>query len=488
MQSVAHLVVVASTGRPTGAGKVTARALRRRRARIRQLKKAVSAAASKDAESVHETSEESAAGQPVPAASPKPQATPPAGEAELPGAQRANAVSPAHPQAASDEGAPVLALARGTAPLQQPTPLHLSELRLHSTEPDAGAAPAGSMQLSLHDYFRAPQQASPSGPLRPSLSSIIQEAATAGTRLGAQRRSQLADAIQDAALAASQLHLALQSASEILRFEPGDAESDPQDSPLGDSGAPYAPALGKANQPSSSDVLMLTAGAGKQVAALQAAAGKAPGPALQVNASKKRSRLANESSAAADTDFAAAAKKQKRSESAAGTAYGPGLGQKKSRKMKQTSQQPLTGEDMANAGLSSHGQGNNLDGQLAGQEAAPSPLTGLREGVQARRFAKACKAGSTSEGRSSVEAVITQSAADASDVALEAQRAPEAEATRIPGLAADDSACAAHNVSPSQTHSVPACIDKGDLPWYKAPINGKEYLSTVAASRLTSVR
>ena len=440
----------ASNWCPDGAGKVTARALRRRRARIRKLKEAVSAAAAKEAESAQETSEESAAGQVMPAAFPKPQAIPPASAAELPAAQEAVAASPAHLQAASDESAPVLAFAQGTAPLQ-PTPLRSNGPQLHSRVPDVTAAPARSVQLSLRDYSSAPQQAPPSGPLMPSLSTIIQEAAAAGTKLGAQRRSQLADAIQDAALAASQLHLALQSASEILRSEPRAAAPDPQDFPLEDRGAPCALALGKASQPSSNSVLMLTSGAEKQVAAPRVAPSKAAGPALQVNASKKRSRLANESSGAAESHCAGVVKKQKRSEGVPGTASGPRLARKTLKKVKQTDQQLLTSKDMPNAGLRSPGQGNDLDGQPAGQEAALSALTSLRGGVQAWNAAKACRAAGTSGDGSSVEAVITDSAADTSGVALEAQHAAEAEAAKFPGLAADSKACAATDVSTSQT-------------------------------------
>lgn len=338
-----------------------------------------------------------------------------------------------------------MAIAEGTNPLQL---THSNGPQLHSKGPDIIAVPARSMQLSLDEYFSAPKQVAPTELFRPSLSSIVQEAAEAGTKLSASRRSQLADALQNAALAASQLHLALESASAILRSEPEAAEPIPRHIPLEDSRAPCAAAPSRLG---SGSVLMLTAGAGKKQASLPLETPrKAAGPAQQHNVSRKRSRLANESSAAAGSDVAAVVKKLKPSEGAAGTVSGARLGKKSARKVKAAIGQLLADADMPEGVVRSVGQGDSTVGQPDAQEAALSALTHLRDGVQAWRAAKAGREADVSGDGGSVVAASDQAAADASDIALQAQHAAEADAAEIPGLAAENGTCTLPNVSTSQ--------------------------------------
>ena len=422
-------------GCPDCTGKITARALRRRRARTRNLKKAVLAAAAGEAGGAQGTSEESAANETMPAASSQHQSS---NLAEAPGSAAAigpSADSSAQLQAASDEGAPVMAISEGTSPLQLS---HCNGPQLRSKEPDAIAMPACSVQLSVHGNLSVPKLAAPSGLLMPSLSSIVQEAAEAGTRLSASRRSQLADALQGAALAASQLHLALQSASAILRSEPEAAAPIPQHIPFEDSTCAAVP--GRVDTPGDGSMLMLTAGAGNQAAIPVDTPSKAARLALQRNVSKKRSRLANESSAAV-------AKKLKRSEGAAGTASGAKVGMKSARKVKALDQHLLAGADMPEGVVRSSGLGDSTAGQPNGQVAALSPLTRLREGVQAWRAGKAGREADVSEDGSSVVAVIDHAAADATIVAVEVQHVAEADAAEILGLAAENSTCTLPHVS-----------------------------------------
>ncbi len=438
-----------------GTGKTTARALKRRRARIRKLKEAVCAAAAKEAESVQETSEESAAEQRMPAVSAQLQLTHPAEALELAAANGPAAASSAELHAASDESAHAMAVAQGTARLQ---PTRTNGQQQHMQELKASAVPARSVRVSLHDNVSASKEASPDGLPQPSLSSIFQEAAQSGARLSASRRGQLANALQDAALAASQLHLALQFASAILRSEPEAAAPVSQDAPVEGIGAPCAPTPGRVGKPGSSSVLMLTAGAQELAAAPLKLVGKAAAPALQPNASRKRSRLAKESSAAADSDASTAVvKKQKRSEGAAGTASGAKLA-KKGRKARQADHQPPSGKGVAEGVVGDPMQDDMIVGQPVGPEAALPALTSLSEGVQAWRADKAARSAGMSEGRSSEEAVPDQAVAAASEVAVEAQPVAEADEAEIPGLAAESSKSAAHNVSASWTSVSASCI------------------------------
>ena len=398
----------------------------------------MSAAAAKEAESAEDTSEDSAAGQTSSEPSAQLQSTLLVETRKLAAADGQAAAPSAELQTALDGNAPVPAIAEG-ATLMQRTPNFLNASQQHSREPDVSAAPARSVQFSLHDPFSMQRQA--------PLSSVIQEAVLHGTKLGAIRRRQLADALQDAALAASQLHLALQSASAILRSEPEAAATSSQDVPVEDSRAPSAAMPGRLGKLGSSTALMLTAAAEKLAAAPAKSLSVAAAPALQLNASRKRSRLANESSAATAPDASTAVvKKQKRSEGAAGAASGARL-PKKARKAKQTDHQLQPSKDMPDGLFKNPAQVDVTAGQPCEPEAALSALTSLREGVQAWRADKATKSAEIPEDSCNEEAGVGQASADASEVALVAQPVAGADAAEIPGLAAEKSTSAAPQVS-----------------------------------------
>ena len=408
----------------------------------------MAAAAAKANESAQETSKELAAGQAMPASHTQLQAEAPDQAPDL-----ATAASSAQLQAASDKGAPAMAAGDDLLSLQPatapPNP-GLPSKADHHGELDASAAPARSMQFSLHEHFSAPKQAPAlNGLVQPPLASVMREAAEFGRKLSAHKRSQLADALQDAALAASQLHLALQSASSILRSEPEAAAVTTNNTQVENSKAPHADAPSKVGQPDGSSMLMLTAGDGKQAAVPPEVPGRAAAPALQPNASKKRSRLANESGPAADADCPAVPKKLKRSEGATGTAAGAGLSKKAARRARQATQQLLASKCMPEGVVRNLGQGEGQSGQPTEQQNAMSALKRLREDVQAWTAVSTCSAGDASEDGSSVEAVMGQAASDASEVASKAQRAAKADIMQIRGRATENSTCTAPNVSDS---------------------------------------
>ena len=300
----------------------------------------------------------------------------------------------------------------------------------------ASAEPAHDAPYSLQASGSTAAGAASSELLGLPFGSVIQKAAQAGRKLPAGKRTQLADALQSAALAASQLHLALQSASDVLRSStvsrskvkvchvpqrgntvplsshciqlegvkaasappPGRAAQAPnlmltagaekqgarldsgpeasaeaalngaQDAQLTGTGTSSAASAGEAGRPATGNALMLpagpekhasilleapkdahvvpvsalsiavhpgsrepqvvTAGAEDQVANPMKLPSRAVSPAPQPAASRKRSRLAIESNAAAENgataerDSAGNTKKQKLSDSTAGPANG----------------------------------------------------------------------------------------------------------------------------------------------------------------------
>jgi len=236
---------------------------RRKGRRRRKLKEAVAGAAAQAAEIARETSEGSAVEQIMPAASAEAQATAPGGKTGIAAAHQATVTSSAQPLTEPHAGAPVLA-AGGPAPVTfamfSPVPLcnapcvraagnehEVASLQLTPVQPRGqqllshgkqrqaqpshalpqpqdsstcqhmNAEPAHYAPLSLQASGSTAAGAASSEVLGLPFGSVIQEAARAGRKLPAGKRTQLADALQSAALAASQLHLALQSASDVLR-------------------------------------------------------------------------------------------------------------------------------------------------------------------------------------------------------------------------------------------------------------------------------
>ena len=428
-----------------GTGKTTARALKRRRARIRKLKEAVCAAAAKEAESVQETSEESAAEQRMPAVSAQLQLTHPAEALELAAANGPAAASSAELHAASDESAHAMAVAQGTARLQ---PTRTNGQQQHMQELKASAVPARSVRVSLHDNVSASKEASPDGLPQPSLSSILQEAAQSGARLSASRRGQLANALQDAALAASQLHLALQFASAILRSEPEAAAPVSQDAPvegIGGTMCTYPRQGRQARQQQCAHAHSRCSGAGSRPTEVSRQGG-CTCPTAQCFQEAQPSgegeqRCGRLRRIHSSREEAEALRGRCRHSERCKTGKG------KEERRGQADHQPPSGKGVPEGVVGDPMQDDMIVGQPVGPEAALPALTSLSEGVQAWRADKAARSAGMSEGRSSEEAVPDQAVAAASEVAVEAQPVAEADEAEIPGLAAESSKSAAHNVS-----------------------------------------
>jgi len=199
----------------------------------------------------------------MPAASAEAQATAPGGKIGIAAAHQATVMSSAQPLTEPHASAPALA-AGGPAPVTlamfSPVPLRnapcvtaagneheVASLQLTPVQPrgrqllshgkqykaqpshavpqpqndsirqHASAEPAHDALYSLQASGSTAAGAASSELLGLPFGSVIQKAAQAGRKLPAGKRTQLADALQSAALAASQLHLALQSASDVLR-------------------------------------------------------------------------------------------------------------------------------------------------------------------------------------------------------------------------------------------------------------------------------
>ena len=150
-----------------------------------------------------------------------------------------------------------------------------------------------------------------------SLVGVIQEAAQAGRELPPKRQRRLALALQKAATAASVLHRALQAAGNILSADLEGRQLGAQSLTLTPARVPPASARAEAAQPgNASGPMPAQAVSDDPSSALVVVPSRAARPAPQLAATGKRSRLANESSAAESGDGAGKAKRQKRMEPA----------------------------------------------------------------------------------------------------------------------------------------------------------------------------
>lgn len=177
---------------------------------------------------------------------------------------------------------------------------------------------SGDQPPSLGGGAGAEQHAACGALLDTSLAGVIQEAVQAGRELPPKRRRRLALALQKAATAASVLHRALQTAGNILSADSEGMQLGAQSLTPPPARVSPASARAEAAQPgSASGPVPALAVSDAPSSALVVVPSRAARPAPQLAATGKRSRLANESSAAESGYGAGKAKKQKRVETAA---------------------------------------------------------------------------------------------------------------------------------------------------------------------------
>ena len=289
----------------------------KRSRRRKKLKETIEAAVAPDARSDNEASDGPEA--PDQAAAAVPAQTHALLQSSMPDASALG-------QAPATAAAPTLALASSTAPpvADRSETGHLAPVapsgppvlssRRKSKGAHALAHPQSStegQQLgsstqppSLGGGACAEQHAACDALLDTSLVGVILEAAQAGRELPPKRQRRLALALQKAATAASVLHRALQAAGNILSADLEGRQLGAQRLTPPPARVLPASARAEAAQPGNASGPMLTQ-------AVSGDPGSAARPAPQFAATGKRSRLANESSAAESGDGAGRAKRQK---------------------------------------------------------------------------------------------------------------------------------------------------------------------------------